>query len=816
MPATVFFLLGVLAFAVNAVVLPCIVIDKRTLLPVAHATVCIDGTGMCAVTDTLGKTSIGSINPDNYAITSCAAGYDTLKIANVLVKTGANLPLTIELNRKEVKILDKMTIFASRVSPKRAEQTASVTRLTTFDLANTAGTANDINRVISTLPSVVSLGTDMDNTLYVRGGQSRENLFIVDGIEIDNISHFSGVGSSGGGMGYIDGAAVSNLDFYAGGIPASYPPAISSIIDMQLRNGSFTNVKGKAEVNIAGLGLSLEGPIVKNRVSALAEVRYLDLTSIEGALPLNDIPRFGDGMLRLSWLLDEKNTFAFTTFGGYDQYREDDNTVNWPFPSDYRQQLLQVATGLQWQYHSRRMRNRLLASLRIRNQSSYDQVHDFTGPITVGESRFKNGVPVSNSDTAIVSGDTLLSIREQYTKREMWLNSDVRNYYGLKDDAVIYTREKDLLGIGISGGITAYHLSEHSSRFTEYCSTWISDSALTPFTRCFADTPYRADSVVHDSTLGAYLQYIFSEGLLTVVGGIRADYFRLVRDLGISPRLSARMSLPLGTISISGGLLYQLPADLSERLYDLMVPNPNFTSPKPPFWQIELQRNWQAAIGLEREFTGSRFLTIEAYFKWYDREYTHVTPDEYEYQEEFRDAFTKGSEWRLSPPDGKKRVYGLELSFQKKQQKGFYYAIGWSLFSAMDKYANGVWYSDANDLRTTLGVTLGTEFLRHHSLSVRVSAAGGRPYSVASTNVQGIFSYDGADGYYTKRLDPSASLTFRYGFNFFPKWGTITGYIEIWNILDYQPVIERTLGAAGYRDVKANGIIPLAGIEIEF
>jgi hypothetical protein len=812
-----FLLLGVLVAVVNAAVLPCIVVDKRTSLPVARASICVDGMEICVHTDTSGKAGIEGINPDIYSFTSSAPGYDTLKTANVLVKTGKNLSFLIELNRSDVINLDKMTVYSGRISPKRVEQSTSVTRLTTFDLANTAGTANDISRVIATLPSVVCLGTDMDNTLYVRGGASRENLFIVDGIEIDNISHFSDIGGSGGGMGYIDGSTVKGLDFYAGGIPASYPPAISSVIDIQLRDGSYTDIKGKAEANIAGLGLSLEGPLVKNKVSALACLRYLDLGSIEGWLPLNGVPRFGDGLLRFSWLVDERNSVSFTTFGGYDHYQEDANTKNWPFTSDYRQELFQVASALAWNYRSERLRNRLLASFRLRNEGEFEQVHNpMAGPVVAGESRYKNGRPAAAGDTVLNAGDTLVDIREVYTGKELWHDRDQRNYTILKDDAVIYFREKDQFGVGISGGITGYHLAHGTSRLTQYRWMWLADSLAVPVTRNAVDTPYAADSVVHDSTLGAYVQYVLSEGRLTVVGGVRADYFRLVRDFGVSPRLSATLSLPLGSISLSAGLLYQLPADLSDRLYDLMVPDPNYYRPKPPFWQIELQRNWQAALGFEREFAGSRIFTLETYFKWYDREYTRITPDFYQYEEEFQEALRSGEQWELSKPDGKKRVYGMELSFQKKQQKGFYYALGFSLFSAMDQYANGVWYEDENDLRTTLGLTLGAEFFRHHNISVRLTAADGRPYSVASTNAAGVFTYDSTAGYYTKRLDPSLSLNLRYGFNFFPKWGTVTGYIELWNVFNYQPVIERRLGASGYRDIRANGIIPLAGISAEF
>jgi hypothetical protein len=808
----------------SAAALPCVVVDKRTSLPVPGATVCVDGTDRCVTVDKKGTGRISGINPDTYGIIAAAAGYDTLRIANVLVKTGENLPLSIELSRSGVITLDTMTVVAGRISPRRAEQTISVTRLSTFDLANTAGTANDINRVVASLPSVVCLGTDMDNTLYVRGGQSRENLFVVDGIEIDNISHFSNVGGSGGGMGYIDGATVSGLDFYAGGIPASYPPAISSIMDIQLRDGSFTKIMGKTEANIAGLGLSLEGPVVRDKASVLAEVRYIDLATVKGFLPLYGVPRFGDGLFRFSLKPNDRHSVIVTALGGYDRYSEDSDTEDWPFTSDYRQELFQAATALQWQYRSELFRNRLLASFRLRNQSSFEQVHDFSGPVTFSDDRYKNGKP-AGTDTVIGPGDTLVSVKELYTKKELWYDGDQRRFGIVKDDAVLYFRDNDQLCAGVSAGITSYHLAHRLSRLSRWSLTWMPDPAAMPplyDSVVYTDTPYVADKTVYDTAIGAYTQYVLSEGPFTLVSGIRADYFRLVRDYGISPRLSASIRMPAaGVFSVSGGLLYQLPAELSDHLYDLMVPNPNYALPRPPFSSISLQRNWQAALGFEREFSGSRSIDIETYFKWYDREYTRVNPDRYLYEKEFEDAAAAGRPWDLARPDGKKRVYGLEVLFQKKQQKGLYYAVGYSLFSAENRYADGKWYNDVNNLRNTLGVTLGARFLRHHALSVRLSAAEGRPYSKARFftlpgNSSEYFDYDTAAGYYTERLSPSASVNLRYGFNFFPKWGTVTGYIEIWNLLNYQPVIERRLGISGYRNIRANGIIPLAGIAVEF
>jgi hypothetical protein len=766
----------------------------------------------------MGKGRILNLTPDTYGITASAAGYDTLRLSNILVKTGTNNELLIELARQQnIITLDKMTVVAPLTSSKRIEQTTSVTRLSSFDLMHTAATANDVTRVIASLPSVIGSGDLMDNTFYVRGGQSRENLFLVDGIEIDNISHFSNIGGSGGALGYIDGSTVRGLDFYAGGMPASFPPSISSLIDMHLRDGSFTEIKGKTELNIAGLGVLLEGPIVRDKVSLLAGVRYLDIASISRFLSLQGVPRFGDGIIKLVYQPSERHSISLTSFGGYDLYREDVDTIDWPFPTDFRQELYQTASGLQWQYRSERFRNRLLASFRQRNEGENEYVHRFTGPVTAYETEWKRN-PKFFGDTLFEYGDTIIHYKQQYMKKKLWSDGDIRHYVTLKDDAIFNLRENDQFSSGIYAGITRYHLSTSLSRQIRYTTLWIPDSTQPSKLDSVVsiDTPYVADSIVCDSSAGGYAQYALSQGPFTLIAGARADYFRLLRDFGVSPRLSGTLRLPLGTFALSCGLYYQLPADLSSHLYDLMVQNPNYLLPKPAFWEISLQRNWQTALAFEKEFSNSKVLNIEAYFKWYDREYTRATPGQYRYEKEFYDAMASDSPWRLEQPRGKKRVYGIECMFQKKQQKGLYYTIGGSVFSAENRYANGTWYPDENDVRATMNATLGAQFLRHHTVSLRCFTSGGKPYSVIGLNDDGEYDYDSTKGYNTKRLDPMSSINLRYGFVFFPSWGTITGYVEFWNLLNYQPVVLRYVAWSGYRDFKANGIIPLAGIMAEF
>jgi hypothetical protein len=65
----------------------------------------------------------------------------------------------------------------------------------------------------------------------------------------------------------------------------------------------------------------------------------------------------------------------------------------------------------------------------------------------------------------------------------------------------------------------------------------------------------------------------------------------------------------------------------------------------------------------------------------------------------------------------------------------------------------------------------------------------------------------------------NVSVNFRYTFKSFLAWGNITGYIEVMNLLNYTPVVERYFDPYhkdGYRDFECNGILPVAGITVDF
>ena len=204
------------------------------------------------------------------------------------------------------------------------------------------------------------------------------------------------------------------------------------------------------------------------------------------------------------------------------------------------------------------------------------------------------------------------------------------------------------------------------------------------------------------------------------------------------------------------------------------------------------------------------------YFKWYDREYPLAGPNYRVYGEYDFSNFMWV--WELDDPDGKKRAYGLEVSFQKKEYDLFYYSLNYSLFNVENRYTDGQWYIDENCVRNAVGVSIGSNFLKHHGISLRLQFSEGKPYTPAVYNVSNNrYMRDTTKEYNSSRLPSMTSVNLRYSFKIFRKWGNVIGYIEVWNLLNLKPVVERYIDPREkYRDYTTNGILPVAGITVDF
>lgn len=131
---------------------------------------------------------------------------------------------------------------------------------------------NDLIKALQLLPGVQS-GTEGSAGMYVRGGGPDENLLLLDGVPLYNVNHMLGFFS------VFNSDAMKNVTLYKGSFPARFGGRLSSVVDVQMKDGDDKKIRGTASIGLISSKLQLEGPIIKERTTFNVSVRrsYLDV-----------------------------------------------------------------------------------------------------------------------------------------------------------------------------------------------------------------------------------------------------------------------------------------------------------------------------------------------------------------------------------------------------------------------------------------------------------------------------------------------------------------------------------------------------------
>lgn len=130
----------------------------------------------------------------------------------------------------------------------------------------------DLMKVIQFLPGIKS-GTEATAGFYVRGGGSDQNLILLDEAIVYNAAHLGGLFS------VFNPDAVKGLEVYKGNFPANYGGRLSSVLDVQLKEGNRKKFGLSGGIGLISSRLTLEGPINKGKGSWIVSGRrtYFDL-----------------------------------------------------------------------------------------------------------------------------------------------------------------------------------------------------------------------------------------------------------------------------------------------------------------------------------------------------------------------------------------------------------------------------------------------------------------------------------------------------------------------------------------------------------
>ncbi len=129
----------------------------------------------------------------------------------------------------------------------------------------------DVLKVLQLMPGVQK-GGEGNSGLYVRGGGPDQNLIILDDATVYNAYHLFGFFS------LFNGDALKSVELTKGGFPARYGGRLSSVLEMNMKEGNKEKLHGEGGIGIISSRLTLEGPLKKEKSSFLISGRrtYID------------------------------------------------------------------------------------------------------------------------------------------------------------------------------------------------------------------------------------------------------------------------------------------------------------------------------------------------------------------------------------------------------------------------------------------------------------------------------------------------------------------------------------------------------------
>ncbi len=730
------------------------VTDAITHSPVPAASVTISGTSQGAVTDSSGRFAIENVSPGHYTLVINSIAFYPRNFSDIVVNPGKTTAVYATLQYRPFE-MDGTLVKGSYFTDTDLHQTSRM-ELSSGEISRSPGSAGDISRIIKIHPGVAKVD-DQVNSLIVRGGSSVENGFYVDNIEVPNISHFPENLSGGGGWGLLNPDFIENISFSAGGFSAGYGGKLSSITEINLKEGNSEKFETAVDANFGGVALTAEGPIKPGRGSMLFSYRRSFLEFLTDMVDFDFIPRFEDYLGKVVYDISSRNRLSFLVIAGQDDIDfSKDRSIAQGWSKYGRDKSKQFTAGVNWKY--------------LYGSKGY-------------------------------SNTSLAFLQSECSNAFFWISNDAwnrlidtrRRSLRLRHVSVFRISESGHLKFGIDGQFVR-------DRFDINVGTCIN-----PLGGTFPGGKINRE--INSASSGLFAEYTARpiRNLHTTLG-LRYDYHDLTGHGQVSPRFSFAYDIAPGT-SLNGaaGIYYQtIPMGI-------IAQDESAVHLKDP-------TAYHYILGLNRLMAQSVKLTLEAYLKNYNF-FPLDTRQPKLFVIDGLVHWGYLGYYRALVDAGKSRAYGIELTLQKRPTSGLYgIACGaWS----KSKYLglDGIWRDRLVDNRITLGLEGGILFNNGWRIGLQWIFAGGAPYTPLDLELSKSRNIDIFDmtRINAERYPDYHILSLRFERQFTFRKSSLSLYLELFNLYNRDNVYRYYWNETERKQDTFNqyGFVPLLGLKLE-
>ena len=541
------------------------VVDAKTGEKLVGATLYIPSLQRGAAANQHGFFSL-RLPADSVAVVVSYVGYqqqvDTLRLANDRRVVYELTPANVSLGEVEV-IAERTPSVVEETQMSAAQLPVAKIRNLPVLLGET-----DVLKTLQLLPGVQS-GTEGTSGLHVRGGSPDQNLILLDGAPLYNVSHLFGF------LSVFNTDVVNNVQMLKGGFPARYGGRLSSVVEITTDDGNLRSYETDGAIGLLASRLAVQGPISKDNTSFMVSGRRTYADVLARPFQSGDDQTgyyFYDVNAKINHRFDSGDQLVWSAYAGDDRFQR---TVEDDDPSDIDSFDFDFGWG------------NVTSTLR------YNHIFSSTlfGSLSVLYSRYRFDVN-SRDETTTGAGETSTYVLEY--------DSGIRDI-GVRFDFDYTPSSRHHVRFG--GVATHHRFRPGATQYKETGRASPTDTTLAPnaTTRGLEAAVYVEDDIRLTSRLRA------NAGLRVTGFGIENTFYtsvqpRLSMRYRVTPTLSMKASY--ATMDQNVHLLTNSSTGLPT---DLWVPATERVAP---------QRAHQVAVGTAQTFPERALeLTVEGYYK---------------------------------------------------------------------------------------------------------------------------------------------------------------------------------------------------------
>ena len=703
---------SIICYSANTYTISGIVRDGSTKDPLAYVNIMVRGTTTGTSTDAEGKFLL-DLPAGTYSLRCSLVGY---KASFTELSVQNNTRLQIEMNSLDVCLQD-VTIYSSRINDSQQEEVSALS-LESDGIKQSTSLEADVLRSVQMLPGVSS-NNELSAKFDVHGGDANENLVLINGSQVYEPYHVKE--ASNVSIGIFDADMIKTMDLITGGYSARYGDRMSSVLNIEYREGSKERLQGQASVSMTDFGGLCECPIGENG-SFILGVRQSYLQYLKNMMGVAEQihPSFYDVQGVLAYHLAPQHKISLKFIHAGDLFIQDPIIDNWSTynptyhdPSGNIGPLSQSqsdSTEMHAQYYSSMIALQsidfLSSDVMLKTEVSYYDQRDaeHSGELEPYMSQFQTGRfkgfyrGVYNR---LYNNDLRIQTMELNSSVEIQAASILGIKAGARYQPIFYDRK-------YFDKRTYEELTNYTYKSNTYPDTLYTVQDFSPAASDL-DTIH-----THTYKVGGYIENIlqFGEHIILNVGG-RVDYFDLNKDLTWSPRvLFAYKINDALTLRGAWGHYYQSP--VPDQLLSSVASDTNTQSQRAIHYVLGAEYNYV----LNSETHSFLKLKLVGIYKTYDNLISAVFST---YNESVQ--YSKKN-------DAVGRAKGLDV-FVMYSQPGFSGWLSYSLLNAEQRMLVDTlgYFPRGTDQRHTIASVATIGLGSAWGLSLRFTYGSGYPYT---------------------------------------------------------------------------------------